>query len=247
MGSEEQLLAASIRDTIGRARQAQSKLFHLSEASTPQNIDHGAHADALHEARETLAFYIEKAFRDISILAERLGLPLFRADVVEKRKSFTDLSDLVPTPYDVMLQSEPLDAARDLFESLATMTEGRAVTGIGILETLLENTPKIIEASGILPRKEGDVKDQVRKVLSLSFRDVVREIPIPKNIKSYRPDIGVRSLMAAAEYKFIDSQQKAKNSLDEIYADMKGYVGRYDWRSFYAVFYMTSPFYTQRR
>jgi hypothetical protein len=246
MGSEEQLLAASIRDTIGRARQAQSKLFHLSEASTPQNIDHGAHADALHEARETLAFYIEKAFRDISILAERLGLPLFRADVVEKRKSFTDLSDLVPTPYDVMLQSEPLDAARDLFESLATMTEGRAVTGIGILETLLENTPKIIEASGILPRKEGDVKDQVRKVLSLSFRDVVREIPIPKNIKSYRPDIGVRSLMAAAEYKFIDSQQKAKNSLDEIYADMKGYVGRYDWRSFYAVFYMTSPFYTQK-
>jgi hypothetical protein len=54
---------------------------------------------------------------------------------------------------------------------------------------------------------------------------------------------------------FIDSQQKAKNSLDEIYADMKGYVGRYDWRSFYAVFYwrsfyavfyMTSPFYTQK-
>jgi hypothetical protein len=53
-------------------------------------------------------------------------------------------------------------------------------------------------------------------------------------------------LTAAAEYKFIDSQQKAKNSLDEIYADMKGYVGLYDWRSFYAVFYMTSPFYTQK-
>jgi hypothetical protein len=246
MGSEEQLLAASIRDTIAKARQAQRKLFHLCEASTLQNIDHGAHADALHEAQETLAFYIEKAFRDISILAERLGLPLFRADVVEKRKSFTDLSALVPTPYDVMLQSEPLDAARDLFDSLATMTEGRAVTGIGIFETLLENTPKIMDASGILPKTEAEIRKQVLKALSFCFRDVVREIPFPKNIKSYRPDIGVRSLMAAAEYKLVDSQQKAKNSLDEIYADMKGYGGRYDWRSFYAVFYMTAPFYTQK-
>ena len=52
--------------------------------------------------------------------------------------------------------------------------------------------------------------------------------------------------MAAAEYKFIDSREKAKQSLDELYTDMKGYSGRYDWRSFYAVLYMTGPFYSQK-
>jgi hypothetical protein len=52
--------------------------------------------------------------------------------------------------------------------------------------------------------------------------------------------------MAAAEYKFIDSHADAKKALDETYADMKGYSGRYDWRSFYAIFYMTRPFYSQK-
>jgi hypothetical protein len=59
--------------------------------------------------------------------------------------------------------------------------------------------------------------------MSFSFRDVTREIPVPKIFKTYKPDIGVPSLMVAAEYKFIDSHQEAKNALDEIYADMKGY------------------------
>jgi hypothetical protein len=144
------------------------------------------------------------------------------------------------------LHSRPLAAAYSMFDSLATMTEGRAVTGLGIFENILGNTPKIIEASGVAPKNEAQVRKEVLKVLSFSFRDVVREIPFPKNIKTYRPDIGVISLMAAAEYKFIDSQEEAKKSLDEIYADMKGYSGRYDWRSFYAVFYMTEAFYSQK-
>ena len=52
--------------------------------------------------------------------------------------------------------------------------------------------------------------------------------------------------MAAAQYKFIDSHADAKKALDETYADIKGYSGRYDWRSFYAIFYMTRPFYSQK-
>ncbi len=52
--------------------------------------------------------------------------------------------------------------------------------------------------------------------------------------------------MAAAEYKFIDSRLEAKNALDGIYADMRGYTGHPDWRSFYAVLYMTSNYYNQK-
>lgn len=83
-------------------------------------------------------------------------------------------------------------------------------------------------------------------MLALSFRDVVVDTPIVKNLKTYRPDIGVRSLMAAAEYKFIDSKAETKVALDGIYADMHGYAGHHEWRSFYAVLYMTKQFYARK-
>jgi hypothetical protein len=96
VGIEEQLLAAAIRDTIAKADQAVAKLYHVTLGNTLDNIDEGAHAEALEEAESTLEFYVEKAFRDISILAERLGLPAFRSDVARTRKSFSKLSSLVP-------------------------------------------------------------------------------------------------------------------------------------------------------
>ena len=246
MGLEEQLLTASIADTIRKARRAASKLSRLYEGNTPDNVEEGPHADALHEAGLVLSFHLEKAFRDTGILAERLGLPLFRSDVAQLRKSFSSLDELVPTPFDVNLQSPPLEAIAEMYGSLATMTAGRSVTGLGVFETILQNTPKIIEAAELRPMNEARVRAEVLKVLGFCFRDVVKEIPFPKAIKTYKPDIGVPSLMAAAEYKFIDSRADAKRALDETYADMKGYSGRYDWRSFYAVFYMTGPFYSQK-
>jgi hypothetical protein len=77
------------------------------------------------------------------------------------------------------------------------------------------------------------------------FPDLVKEIPIEKTLKTYHPDIGVTSLMAAVEVKCV-TKKEAKAALDGIYTDMKGYSGRDEWRSFYAVIYMTEPFYSQK-
>ena len=246
MGLEEQLLTASIAETFSKAHDAQVKLHYITEGNTLDNVDEGSHANALNEALEVMAFYVDKAFRDTMILAERLGLPALRRDISKSRAAISDLSALVPTPYDVLLHSEPLAEAAKYFDSLECMTRGRAITGLGAFETVLQNTAKIIEARGVLPRNEAEVREAVRETLSFCFRDVVREIPLARMFKVYRPDIGVTSLMAAAEYKFIDSKTEAKKSLDEIYADMKGYSGRYEWRSFFAVFYLTAPFYSQK-
>lgn len=246
VGLEEQLLTASIADTINKGREAASKLSRLSEGNTLENIEEGPHADALSEAQFVLSYYVNKAFRDTGVLAERLGLQFFRADIEKLRKSFDSLYELTPTPFDIDLQCPSLEGIAEMYTSLETMTAGRNVTGLGVFETILDNTPKIIDAAGLEPKNEAQVKAEVRKVLGFCFRDVVREIPIAKSLKVYKPDIGVSSLMAAAEYKFIDSQADAKKALDETYADMKGYSGRYDWRSFYAVFYMTHPFYSQK-
>lgn len=245
MDIEEQLLAASIRDTVRNADQALSRYHRVCEGNRDDNVDEGEHADDLRGAELHLAFLIEKVFRDTAILAERMSLPGYRKDVLRARRSFKDLSATETTPWDVTFHSPPLAAARSMFNSIATMTEGREVTGLRVFETMLENTPRIIERSRLVPSSEAEVRKAVRDVLRMAFRDVVREIPIPKSIKTYRPDIGVPSLMAAAEYKFIDSEREAKAALEGIYADMRGYSGHHAWRSFYAVLYMTENFYTQ--
>lgn len=82
--------------------------------------------------------------------------------------------------------------------------------------------------------------------MGFAFPDVVKEIPLQKTLKTYHPDIGVTSLMAAAEVKFVTTKDEATAALDGIYADMKGYSGRDEWRSFYAVIYMTEAFYSQQ-
>lgn len=245
MDIEEQLLAASIRDTIRDADQALVKYYHVCEGNREDNMDEGDHADELAAAETYLSFLIEKVFRDTAVLAERMALPGYRKEVLRKRKSFKDLTDAETTPWDIMFHSPPLAAARTMFDSIATMVEGREVTGLRVFETMLQNTPKIIERADLSPRNEAEVREAVLGALQLAFRDVVREVPIPKSIKTYKPDIGVPSLMAAAEYKFIDSMAEAKAALDGIYADMRGYSGHHSWRSFYAVLYMTGNFYTQ--
>lgn len=245
MNIEEQLLAGSIRDTIRNAELVLTKYFHVCEGNREDNVAEGDHADELKEAEQYLSFLIEKVFRDTAVLAERLALPGFRKEVMRTRKSFDDLTATESTPWDVMFHSPPLAAARKMYDSIATMIEGREITGLRVFETILENTPKIIERQGLVPANEAKVREAVRGVLQLAFRDVTREVPIPKSIKTYRPDIGVPSLMAAAEYKFIDSRDEAKAALEGIYADMRGYSGHHAWRSFYAVLYMTENFYNQ--
>lgn len=245
MDIEEQLLAASIRDTISEADNALAKYYHVCEGNRENNVDEGDHADELWGAETQLTFLIEKVFRDTAVLAERMGLPGYRAEVMRKRKSFKKLTDTEVTPWDVMFHSPPLAAARTMFNSIATMVEGREITGLRVFETILLNTPKIIERASLKPANEAQVREAVRGVLQMAFRDVVREVPIPKSMKTFRPDIGVPSLMSAAEYKFITSQTEAKAALEGIYADMRGYAGHHAWRSFYAVLYMTSNFYNQ--
>ena len=76
------------------------------------------------------------------------------------------------------------------------------------------------------------------------FPDTVREIPIGQVTKTYKPDLGVRSLKAAAEYKYVVTDVEAKTIIGGFYEDMRGYAGSDDWKHFYAVVYMTKPFFT---
>lgn len=112
------------------------------------------------------------------------------------------------------------------------------------LERILMNTPKIVKDRKIEPHNETAVKNCVYDLLIHVFADTVKEIPIPKETRTYKPDLGVRSLKCAVEYKFADSEQEVKTAIGGIYEDMKGYGGSEDWTFFYAVIYMTDAFFT---
>ena len=183
MNIEEQLLTASIRNSIGEADRALVKYFYVCEGNTSETVDEDEHADSLRAATHEVRFLIEKVYRDTGILAERLGLPAYREDIMRKMRSFDDLAETETTPWDVTFPSPPLAAARSFYASLAVMTEGREVTGQGVFETILGNTPKIIERAGLSPSNEAQVREAVVQVLEFSFRDVVREVPLSKNLK----------------------------------------------------------------
>jgi hypothetical protein len=243
MALEEQLLSASLTNTFHEAREVLEQLYKLG----PRSV---AEAEAPSEEFEQndifLAHYVEKAFRDVGILAERLGLPLLRTEIAEARKKISDVTAVEVLHDDFSFHSPPLEIARNYFDSLQTMTQGRDITGLGIFENILQNAGKITEQLGVEPKNEKHVRDCLRTALGFAFPDVVKEIPLEKTLKTYRPDIGVTSLMAAAEVKFVTTKQEAAAALDGIYVDMKGYSGRHKWRSFYAVIYMTEAFYTQK-
>ena len=246
MTPSDRALAASIRQTLRSAYGVVVELEQImlnSGGIAEEDLEE--YAEELAGPEDTLARYVEKLFRDTKLLAERLGAPATAADIgrltpSHAEASSTDMSD------EGDLSSRHLQRVAGYFESLEALTDGKDVTGLGILETMLHSTPKIIKAFKLEPKNEADVQKAMATAFRFAFPDVIPEVSIGKNFKMYKPDFGIRSLHAAVEYKFIDSEQEAKTALDGTFADMKGYAGTFDWRHFYAVYYMTDAFLTQR-
>lgn len=115
---------------------------------------------------------------------------------------------------------------------------------IEILERILIGTGKYISDRNILPESEAEVRKSIYDMLIHVFPDTVREIPISKVTKVYKPDFGVKSLGVAIEYKYIASDSEAKKIIGGIYEDIHGYAGSEDWKIFYAVLYMTDHYFT---
>lgn len=123
--------------------------------------------------------------------------------------------------------------------------ETKVEEGQNLLERILIGTPKIITDNGLEPKNEKEIRNAVYKILIHVFPDTVREIPISKVSKVYKPDVGIRKLKTAVEYKFADSLEELKTCIGGIFEDVKGYEGSEDWTTFYAVIYQTDHFMTQ--
>jgi hypothetical protein len=124
-------------------------------------------------------------------------------------------------------------------------SEFENTNSILLLEQILRGTPKMLFHREIQPTNEAEVRNEVYKNLIHVFPDTVREIPISKVSKIYKPDIGIKRIKSAIEYKFVTSESEAKTAIGGIFEDISGYEGSDDWTTFYAVIYMTDNFMTQ--
>ncbi|WID99782.1 hypothetical protein QO058_30790 (plasmid) [Bosea vestrisii] len=238
-------MTASIQEALHKAGLAEDKIGEIL-ARTNGDPDE-TESERKWDAETMLQYHVEQLYRDVGILAERLSLPQLAKDIRKERKRLkpAKMVDMGVTP-DGDFYSTTLGKLRGYFRSLSTITKAGAVSGLQVFQTILENTAIIIHESRIDASNEAKVRNEVLKVLRYSFRDTLKEVSAAKTFKVYKPDIGVASLMAAVEYKYVDSETALKKALDDIYADMRGYSGHYDWRTFYAVIYMTAPFAHQK-
>lgn len=201
MGREEQLLAIKIANTLEKAKAAEEAYVRIIETSNADALNDPEN-DELHDQEEILEHYIKEAFRECRMLAERMHMPSEASDIRNILKSYGD--NLLGTrliPGDITQYCPSLAEISQIYQSMAEMVLGGAVTGLNVLETILRNTAKIIGRSKLLPDHETDIRNEVLEILKLAFVDARREGQIVKSFKVYKPDIVVPSLMAAIEYK----------------------------------------------
>lgn len=242
MGREEWLLAERIAEDIGRAERALHEVDDLQQAGAANSDD--PEDDCYERAEKALGYYVNCSFRSIAALADRLGVGSIAEEARVARVEPKFLCK-VDRPYDGEIFSEALSLARSCFDPLRAMTTARAVTAQDVLRSILVNTGKIVGNCGLTPGNESEVRNAVLNVCQYAFADAKRETPIFKRITHYKADITVTSLRAVVEFKFVDTKAEMKAALDGVYADMKGYRDM-AWESFYSVFYMTGPFFTQQ-
>lgn len=242
MGREEWLLAESVNKELGLAHEALVRLDDL-ERSGAIDLDTDPEDDRYEIATDALGFHIERAFRAIGALAERLGIHSIARETSTARMQRSKLQ-ATSRPYDGEIFSEALSHAHSCFAPLQAITNAQAITAQAVLKNIISKTAVILNDKGLVPKNESEVRNTVLDICRYSFPDAIKEVGIPKILKHYRGDLGVPSLRTMVEFKFIDSTAEMKAALDGVYADMKGYRHP-DWDTFYGVFYMTGPYYVQ--
>lgn len=119
----------------------------------------------------------------------------------------------------------------------------RDLTGLDFLENILSSTAFILRKAGVIPKKEADVYNAVKTVCEATFPKANfieghEPFPFLSTAKFYKPDILIRSLECAIEYKFARDNDDLTIKIDQIKEDVTGYSKTVGFTLFYAVFYM---------
>lgn len=151
-------------------------------------------------------------------------------------------------------EGEPYSPRRDTLrryaDTVATIGGflGIATSGRQALDSVLRRLRQIQMESNsqalAYPSKELDVQQAVKLLLIAAFGqgNVTSGPSFPGSLKSFKADLGVRSIRAAIEVKFCDTKKKAGSIVNELAADIAGYAPNVDWSVFRAVIYQTDQY-----
>ncbi|ODT06537.1 MAG: hypothetical protein ABS35_45805 [Kaistia sp. SCN 65-12] len=238
----EHLLVHHIRETLGAAWAACRDMIQQIENQAYRSVEELDQTDTSYDLAEVAFVYnVEKAFREIGMLAERLGLPQTKADLVARRNRLKTMTGSGLIEMLEEFYSPVLDELDATFHAMAVMVDGSATTGMSMLESILRNTAGIIADQELDAEKELDVDQAIGKIVRYAFPDFVNKPQIDKALVKYKPDFGVKSLGAVVEYKFAIDEDGVKVALEGISADMVNYAGDPNWGKYYAVIYTTQP------
>lgn len=244
---ENQLLL--ITRALGAAQsRVQDCLLQInSYADADEFLESDVREEVLEQASAALKASTTRALAAIRIVFELLhlkeSLKALEGDfgLLVDTLGVVNYYDQYSGPYNdaVDLLSSRLDLLATLVETPSEVREQRR-----ILTRMLRQLPYFIEGTGKLPKREKDVQDHLHMVIRMAFPDVIREVPIPKQTKTYYPDFGVASVDSAIEVKFVGEPSKAALAIGSLYEDMKGYAAS-GFSYFIGLVYMTGNYLTQ--
>lgn len=220
---------------------AQNIRFSRSFSNEEYEMDCEQIAEILSQAKLKILFAYD--YLRLEKMSDLLEKELEKHEGKFNRLSELWIADVLYSPVLLILQNH-LNAITSHIE-VESDEENEPNHSRKLLERILRGTSKILTDRKIEPSNESDVRNAVYGLLIHIFPDTVKDIPIAKVSKTYKPDIGIKKIKSAVEYKFICSEAEAKTAIEGVFADIKGYEGSNDWKTFYAVFYMTGHFYTQ--
>ncbi len=202
--------------------------------------------------KKTFQYNIETAILKIKSALEFLKLSKLFDDFEIKLQAFKGKYDITEyIPYIEVLTNPVIDLLQNYVDIICIQIDFDEIENskqreqIILLERVLRGTPKIITDHDLDPKNETMIKSEVYKHLIHIFPDTIKDLNIFKTLKTYKPDLGIRRLKIAIEYKFADSLQELKTSIDGIYTDLIGYDGSEEWTTFYSVIYLTDHFMTE--
>ncbi|CAD7053733.1 hypothetical protein RHAB21_04542 [Pseudorhizobium halotolerans] len=236
MGTEEQMLAESIRTTISKTSDVLWRLLPLQPRSMEEAKEDPT--DELIDLDCELSDYLKKLYRDVAILAERMQLPLLCRKISETFNEHRDTLTHVRNHFDEYLECPSFRDIRDVFNSIDVMIDGKDISSVAVLQNILENTRKILVNAGIpVPNSEKEIYAAVGKVLNYAFHDVIPQYSLPRPLKQYKPEFAIKSIKSLVEYKFARNENDLKLKVDELYTDTRGYVNDSGYSTFFAVIY----------
>jgi len=239
-----------VKDIEAQINEGWASVRNLESINMAYGFGHDSDEELEYE-EEVFKSKIEHLRISLSLLLEIMGKQSFLINFLHDLESFKGKETVIRSvPFTAEPHSDVLGLFWSYFRPISLLFSETDVSGSDEVRqrerfaSILQNTDKIVHDRGIEPKNEAEVRKCVYDLLIHVFPDTVREIPIAQVTKTYKPDIGVRSLRAAAEYKYATTEQEAKKVIGGFYEDMKGYGGSEDWKFFYAVVYMTKPFFT---